>query len=146
VIVTTAAVLVSVLLVLFAARQGRKAFQPKKFELQFSLAVVVSGLVAWHTNAHDLSLLVLPLVLLADYSLQELRQEPRRRLALLLPVLPVLISPLWIVLWLACGAVNLMAIPLLWWAWEIGKELSSGLHPADGFQPSVSALSIPGLL
>jgi hypothetical protein len=44
---------------------------------------------------------------------------------LLLPVLPLLISPLWLVLWILKGDVNLMAIPLLWWVWEIGKELSA---------------------
>ena len=59
---------------------------------------------------HDLSLLVLPLVLITDYYVRVLTQEPRRRL-LWLPVLPVLISPLWIVLWLVGSAVNLMAIP-----------------------------------
>jgi hypothetical protein len=142
---TAAAVLVSVLLLLFAAEKGRKTSQPEKFELQFSLAVVISGLVAWHTNAHDLSLLVLPLVLLADYSRHALPQAPGRRLALLLPVLPLLISPLWIVLWLAYGAVSLMAVPLLWWAWEIGKELSANRHAAGGHQSSGSALSVPRL-
>jgi hypothetical protein len=112
------------LLFLFAATRGREASRPKKLELQFSLAVVVSVLAGWQTNMHDLSLLVLPLVLIADYCLHTLTQEPRRRLFLLLPVLPVLISPLWIVVWLVGGAANLMAIPLLWWVWEIGKELS----------------------
>jgi hypothetical protein len=30
------------------------------------------------------------------------------------------------VLWLGIGRVNLMALPLLWWAWGIGKEMSRG--------------------
>jgi Glycosyltransferase family 87 len=122
----TIAVLSSALLFLFAAVKGQKTRFPKRLELQFSLAIAVSVLVSWHTNAHDLSLLVLPLVLIGDYCLHALRQEPRRRLALMLPVLPILLSPLWAVLWLVSGTVNLMAIPLLWWVWEIGKELSSG--------------------
>jgi hypothetical protein len=117
--------LASITLFLFAAIKGREA-SPGKIELQFSLAVAVSGLIAWQTNMHDLSLLVLPLVLTVDYCLRSLAQQPRRRLFLLLPVLPVLISPLWIVLWLVGSAVNLMAIPLLWWVWEIGKEVAQG--------------------
>jgi hypothetical protein len=114
----------SIMLFLFAAMKGREASAWKKLDLQFSLAIAVAGLIAWQTNMHDLSLLVLPLVLIVDHCLRTLAQEPRRRLFLLLPVLPVLISPLWIVLWLVGGAVNLMALPLLWWVWEISKEIA----------------------
>jgi hypothetical protein len=46
------------------------------------------------------------------------------RFALLFPVLPVLISPLWMALWLLVSKVNLMAIPLVWWTLAIGWELS----------------------
>jgi hypothetical protein len=121
---TAVALLLSIVLFCYVVRMGQKASRPKTLELQFSLAVAVSVLIAWQTNMHDLSLLVLPLVLITDYSLCTLTQEPRRRRLLQLPVLPVLISPLWIVLWLVGSAVNLMAIPLTWWVWEIGKELS----------------------
>jgi len=121
---TAVALLASVMVFLFAAMKGREASLPKKLELQFSLAVAVSGLIAWQTNMHDLSLLVLPLVLIADYCLHTLPQKTRMRFFLLHPVLPVLISPLWIVLWLVGGAVNLMAIPLIWWVWKMGKEVS----------------------
>jgi len=141
---TAVAVLSSVILFLFAATRGWKASQPARIELRFSLAIVASGLIGWQTNAHDLSLLVLPLVLITDYCLHTMR-VPGSRFGLLLPVLPVLISPLWIVLWLAAGQVNLMAIPLLWWSWRIGKELSRDIHSADGPQPSssVSASTMP---
>jgi hypothetical protein len=119
---SAAALVSSVMLFLFAAWAGRTTAQPEKLELKFALAVVVSGLIGWQTNAHDLSLLVLPLVLVLDYCVQTPTRS--RRFALLLPVLPLLLSPLWIVLWLAAGRVNLMAIPLLWWAWKIGREIS----------------------
>lgn len=125
---TVVALLTSVLLVLFAGVMAWKSSLPEKLDLQFSLAIVVAGLAGWHTNAHDLSLLVLSLVLVADYCVRALTSEPRRKFAVLLPVLPVLVSPLWIVLWLAAGAVNLMAFPLLWWTWAIARELSHGLH------------------
>jgi hypothetical protein len=112
----------------FAATKGRPPAQGAKFEVQFSLAVAVSTLVAWQTNMHDLSLLVLPLVLVTDYCLSTQAQERRTRFSLMLPVLPVLISPLWLILWLIGGAVNLIVIPLLWWVWEIGKEVSRDSH------------------
>jgi Glycosyltransferase family 87 len=118
----------SMLLFVFAAIRGRKASQPKSLELQFSLAVTVSGLIGWHTNAHDLTLLLLPLVLILDYCFGAQAGEPAKRFALLLPTLPLLVSPLWIVLWLASGKVNLMAAPLLWWCWKIGNELPRDRH------------------
>jgi hypothetical protein len=127
------AALISVALFLFAARSGQKTVVPEalgpenlglqNLDLQFSLAIVVAVLIAWQTNAHDLCLLILPLILVADYCARLILQAPAK-FATLLPVLPVLISPLWMVLWLVTAKVNLMAIPLLWWAWRIGKDLS----------------------
>jgi hypothetical protein len=112
----------------------------EQFGLQFSLVTVVALLLGWHTNAHDLCLLILPLVLIADYCLHALAAERGRKLLLLLPALPILIGPFWIALWLRYGKVNLMAIPLLWWGWEIGREISraSGLttHGSPRAKPS----------
>jgi Glycosyltransferase family 87 len=116
----------SLLLVLLVAIRGRAGSHPKSLDLQFSLAVVVAALISWQVNAHDLSLLALPVVLVADYCLRTFSAGEHRRFVPLLPVLPLLISPLWIGLWLAIGQVNLMAIPLLWWTWEMGRALSDG--------------------
>ena len=116
----------SILLFVFAAWRGRSRIPQENLELRFSLAVIVSVLIAWQTNMHDLSLLVLPAVLIADYCLRAPKQGGEkfvRRFGSLLPIFPLLISPLWLVLWIAEGVVNLMAIPLLWWVWEIGKRL-----------------------
>jgi hypothetical protein len=121
---TALAVIISVLLFLFAVRKGRNLVEPEAFELQFSLAIVVSVLIAWQTNLHDLCLLVLPLVLVADYCVRSMLQRPAARSAILLPALPLLLSPLWMALWLIAAKVNLMATPLLWWAWKIGTEIS----------------------
>jgi hypothetical protein len=146
------AALVSAMLFGFAALKGRVQAHRGRLELQFSLAVVVSGLIAWQTNTHDLSLLVIPLVLLVDYGCDAVMKDPvpisdrisdrspdrspdrtppdriwsnpASSFALLLPVLPLLISPLWMLLWLGPGLVNLVTIPLLWWSWRIGGEFS----------------------
>ncbi len=117
------AALSSVTVFAFAAWKGWA--HPEKLELQFSLAILVAVLIAWHTNSHDHSLLVLPLVFIADYCLRATTPSTANRFALLLPVLPLLISPLWMVLWLVIEKVNLIAIPLVWWTWKIGKERSS---------------------
>ncbi|MCU1304421.1 MAG: hypothetical protein JWQ87_4705 [Candidatus Sulfotelmatobacter sp.] len=118
---TALAAVCTVILFIFAVWKGRA--NGEKLELQFSLAILISVLIAWQTNSHDLSLLVLPMVLISDYCLHLIGERRNQRLTLLLPVLPLLISPLWMVLWLVVGKVNLMAIPLLWWAWKIGNEL-----------------------
>jgi Glycosyltransferase family 87 len=112
---------VSALLLVFAAFKGR-AVPKEHLEIGFSLAVVVAALTSWHTNAHDLCLLLVPLVLVADYGWTFLADFPRRRATLLIPALPLLISPLWIVLWLENRNINLMAIPLLWSVWQISRE------------------------
>jgi hypothetical protein len=105
-----------------AAWRGWTFRHSGRLELQFSLAVVTAVLVAWQTNTHDLSLLVLPLALDADYRLRNLDEEASARYPLPNAVLPLLISPVWIVVWFMLYKVNLMAIPLLWWTWTMGRE------------------------
>jgi hypothetical protein len=53
---------------------------------------------------------------------------------MLIPSLPLLVSPLWLVLWLENSNINLMAIPLLWSVWQIGKE-ASRIGSARGVAP-----------
>ncbi|MGA8271897.1 MAG: glycosyltransferase family 87 protein [Candidatus Sulfotelmatobacter sp.] len=125
------AVLSSMLLIVFAVQKGLESAHQEKLELLFSLAIVVSVLVAWQTNSHDLSLLVIPLVLVTDYSLHLRTQKRAVRFALLFPVLPLLLGPLWLVLWLVSAKVNLIAILLLYWAWMIGKEIPRDRGSAD---------------
>jgi hypothetical protein len=75
--------------------------------------------------------LLLPLVLLANYGWTFLADFPARKAALLIPALPLLISPLWFVLWLEGSNINLMAIPLLWSVWQISREAArAGTFPA----------------
>jgi hypothetical protein len=121
-LVNTLVITATVALFVFAWWSGR-GFPPQNFNLQFSLATIIAVLIAWHTNGHDLSLLVLPVTLLADH-IRSLQADARKRKrVLLIPLEAIFISPLWFVLWLVIGKVNLMSIPLLWWAWEVGKEI-----------------------
>jgi len=118
------AAIASIGLFLFGAMKGRAPARDKNLNLQISLAVCIAMLIAWQTNVHDLSLLILSIFLAADYVFHQTTNQATNSRAFLLPALPLLISPLWMVLWLGIGKVNLMVIPLLWWIWELGKELS----------------------
>jgi hypothetical protein len=120
---TAAIILSSVGLFLFVAGRGRKWPDLGSSAFHFSLAIAVSDLIGWQTNVHDFSLLVLPLALIADYCFRRPPRPQGDNFALLYPAAPMLISPLWLVLWLAVGHMNLMAVPLLWWVWEIGRKL-----------------------
>jgi len=113
----------SIGLFIFAARKGGQAFGPGKSGWQFLLAIAVADLIGWQTNIHDFSLLVLPLVLITDYCLRTPQRKLGNRFAPMYPAVPILISPLWLILWLSIGHMNLMAIPLLWWVWKIGRVL-----------------------
>jgi alpha-1,2-mannosyltransferase len=121
---TAIVILSSAGLFIFAATQGRLSAGTGKGCLQFSLAVAVAELIGWQTNIHDFTLLVLPLLLIADYCLQT---PPGRngRWNLLYPSLPILISPVWFVLWFVTGHVSLIAAPLLWWVWTLSREIRS---------------------
>jgi hypothetical protein len=94
----------------------------RSFRLSFACAVITAVLVSYLTNAHDLCLLVLPLALLADHCAARWPERQAVR-ALLIPVVPLLLSPLWIFLWMRWGKLNLAVIPLLWWIYAMRREL-----------------------
>jgi hypothetical protein len=118
-------VLASAGLFLFAATTGQSR-RGEFIDLRFSIAVAVAELIGWQTNIHDYSLLLLPFLLVANHCLNA--PPGRARWKVLYPVLPILISPLWLLLWLWSGHVNLFAIPLLWWVWELSR-LSGVIEP-----------------
>jgi glycosyl transferase family 87 len=94
---------------------------PRLFRLSFACAVVAAVLVSYMANAHDLSLLVLPLALVADHCVAGWSERQVR--ALLVPVAPLLVSPIWIFLWMWWGKLNLVVILLLWWVYAMRREM-----------------------
>ena len=92
-------------------------------KLGFACAVIAALLVAYSTGTYDLSLLVLPLAIVADYCLREFPGRGPRKLALLVPIAPLLLSPLWFLVWMRWQRTNLMAIFLLFWTCAIRKEI-----------------------
>jgi Glycosyltransferase family 87 len=110
------AVLVAVGCLRNLARQTRFA------NLCIACAVVAALLVGYNTNTYDLSLLILPLTLVADYCSRELRGNERAT-AIILPTVPLLISPLWFFLWMGWQRINLIAVFLIWWLFAIRAEI-----------------------
>jgi len=115
--------LISVILLSWAARNCGTT-DPTRINLEFSLAVVVSMLVGWHTNTHDLALLILPGLLVLDHYISVMPAQMRKRPSLLFPFVPLILSPLWMLLWFGGSKINLMAVVLLWLCWEISREIS----------------------
>lgn len=113
-----AALACSLALVIAVARMGRRANDGRSFKLSIGCAVIAAVLVAYSTNTYDLCLLILPLALVAD----DCWQMPAARLSIILPAVPLLISPLWFLLWMGWGRINLIALFLLWWLVALSKE------------------------
>jgi Glycosyltransferase family 87 len=111
--------MVSIALIIFAALRCRG----RNFDLGFSLAVITTILVGYHAFVYDLSLLLLPIALLANYSLQQAGLD-RRSFALLAPIAVLFLTPLHMLLALNSDRYSLMALPLIVSAWLIARELS----------------------
>lgn len=108
----------AIALLITVAWLGKFADDRRLFGLCFSCAVVASVLAGYSTNTYDLSLLVVPLALVAEYV-----AEQTSRASLFVPVIPLLISPLWFFLWLRWERINVMAFFLVWWLFAIRSEI-----------------------
>ena len=109
----------SVTLLMILAPLRKYARSQGLFRLCFACAVIAALLVGYSTNSYDLSLLVLPLAMIANCLLE----DPLYRKTLLAPVIPLLVSPLWFFLWMRWQRINLMALFLLWWLFALITEV-----------------------
>jgi hypothetical protein len=116
--------LTSVSLLLLAAARGKTRAGGSSLHLGFSLVLVLTVLVSYHAMPHDLSLLILPVLLLANYLQNNPALQKGTRLALLGPVVVLFLSPLLLTLMLY-HRVNLLAVVLLLWMWGIMREIES---------------------
>ena len=109
---------VSIVLLMMVGRL-RSCLQSRRSSgLCVSAAVITALLVGYSTNTYDLSLLVLPLTVVANYLLADAPRATR----LLLPAIPLLATPLWFFLWMRWERINLMALFLLWWLFALVVE------------------------
>jgi len=110
-------------LLLVVARLRPAANDRRLFGLCCACAVIASLLAGYSTNSYDLSLLIAPLALVADYSARELSGNPSDRSRLIAPAMPLLISPLWFFLWMRWSRLNLIAGFLVWWIFAIRSQI-----------------------
>lgn len=114
--------------VLGMAASLRKWAQCKtSWQLCFAVAVIAAALVAYSTNTYDLSLLMVPLAVVANYALA----GPRNIRWLLAPAIPLLVSPLWFFVWMRWERINVMALFLVWWLLALFGEVRRTGKPAE---------------
>ncbi len=106
-------------------------------DLAFCQAVIATFLVSYHAFAYDLSILLLPIFLLAA----ELTNHAKKsvgfaRFALVGPPLLLLFGPIYAVSWLRLDAMNLLAVILLLWMWGIARAISQG-ETSNGYVPGM---------
>jgi hypothetical protein len=99
------------------------------FNLGFAACLLAGVLAAYHTLMHDLSVLLLTCLLVADYV--TVRSLPRRRgLALTLPALVLSFTPLQAFLKLRSWQGSVIPPILLFWLWRIYREMPAPVESA----------------
>ena len=124
--------IVSGALVILVARLKNLAQEPRLFDLCFTCAILASVLVGYNTSTYDLALLVVPIAVMFR---EELSQRMPARL--LLPIVPLLISPFWFLIGMHWLNFNLIAIFLLWWLFSLRHELLRRNKTAPALQPGL---------
>ena len=124
-------------LLILVARLHKQANHAPLSALCVACAVISAILVGYSTNTYDLSLLIVPLAVVADYCVRLSPSERSVRLGLILPVIPLLISPLWFYLWMSWERINLIAVFLVWWLFAIRTEIRR-TNPNEAMAISVS--------
>jgi len=113
----------SLALMIAVAGLRNLVFDKERLRLGLACAVITALLVGYSTNSYDLSLLIVPLAIIFKYSFRADSRQLFEKMALLLPVTPLLISPLWFFLWMGFQRINVMGFFLVWWVYAIRSEL-----------------------
>jgi Glycosyltransferase family 87 len=128
----------SVVLLAWVIVTSRKELDEPGFEkpgfdeptgLHFAMAAITSVLVGYHAFSHDLVLLIIPLFIVLNVMFAG-EFLLRRDLLLLLPAGLLLLTPLYMLLWLYLIHLNLLALVLLLWLAGIHHRIkaNSNLH------------------
>lgn len=124
-------VVFSALLIYFVPRAGlgedHRLFSP----LGFSLSLLASLLVSYHSFIYDLPILLLVMIVSLDHGVRNPRPDRWGRIAWYGPTVLMSLSPLLVFLLLQDGRVSLLAIVLLFWFGSVCDEVRQ-----EGSQPS----------
>jgi hypothetical protein len=96
----------------------------QKFELGFSLCLAVTTMISYHLFAHDLSVLMLPILLIAELLLADQIVGPARRL-LIASLMALFLTPLYAVLQFWLREMNLMVFVVAMFATGTAIVLAS---------------------
>ena len=130
-------VTLSIALVALAVRWWRVE-AGQKFELGFSLCLAVTTMISYHLLVHDLSVLMLPILLIAELLLAgQIVGEARRLLVAALTVL--LLTPVYAVLQFWLQEMNLMALGVAMLATGTAIALTSRSDSTSVSNPSAQS-------
>ncbi|HWY58903.1 MAG TPA: glycosyltransferase family 87 protein [Terriglobales bacterium] len=114
---------ISLGLLLFTASECRKVFGKNLVELEFSLAAIATVLVSYHALIYDLSVLMVPVLLLADELLAGKRWG-RHRVLMMVAMTTFFLPPLQVILSIRNQWAGILGWVLLLWLYGIAKEIS----------------------
>jgi hypothetical protein len=130
---TAIALVLSLFLVFFCWNRWKQKFNGFQFDLTFSLSLIAVTLASYHAYLHDLSILLIAVLLLIDFSRRQSLRHPAWQMWL--PVSLLFITPLCAVVLFKMQMACLFAIPLLTWFWAMARE-----SPAEPNPGSTSAM------
>jgi hypothetical protein len=110
--------LISIAFIIFASTKWRE----RNFDLAFSLGMITTILVGYHAFAYDLSLLLLPIALIANH-VWERPSIDRRWITLFTPFAVLFLTPLHMLLALHSNRYSLVALAPIASVWLIAREL-----------------------
>ena len=120
------AVIVCSTLTLYVAirawRQERSS--PAGFELAFSVTLLATVLVGYHSFLYDLSVLLIPVAITLGTLIHGGVASRFVRIASLVAIFALFCTPLYLLLWFRLGHPNLMALFLILWLVALWKMLS----------------------
>lgn len=121
-IVAEIAVLLTLALLWYCLRQWNRNAAGDGLNLWFSLATVAAVLSSYHAYAYDLSVLLIPILLVANDCLA--RPTVTKNWAMMAPIAVLFFTPLHVILWFRMQLASLWAVVLLFWLWAIAREIS----------------------
>lgn len=122
-------VVLSLALLWFCASRFDWNSHDPRFDLSFSLALVAAVLASYHAYSHDLSILLIPVLLVANHC--RARWVTARVWAMVAPMSVLFLTPLCVFLLFRMKLACLLAIPVLIWFWGIAREISGLSDPVE---------------
>lgn len=113
----------SAVLVYSVATAGKAEDGEASTDLRFSLYVLLAILVSYHSFVYDMPLLLLAVVLSVNHAAQSPMNGKWSRILWYGPILLMFLGPLQMLLALQYKRVSLLAVVLLFWFWNVRREM-----------------------